>query len=156
MEIRKAVEGDADALWELMRELAVFEKYIDVFAITPDIVRESGFRKNPPDFHSIVAEEAGKLCGMLVYYFLPYTAQARPAIYMKELFVAEGHRGRGVGERLMRALETEAKANGCTTMKWTVAPWNVPGIRFYERLGAKENADWLDFEWRVATPESGP
>ena len=156
MEIRKAVEGDADALWGLMRELAVFEKYIDVFAITPDIVRESGFRKNPPDFYSIVAEEAGKLCGMLVYYFLPYTAQGRPAIYLKELFVAAAHRSGGVGERLMRALEVEAKANGCTTIKWTVAPWNVPGIRFYERLGAKENSDWLDFEWHVATPESGP
>lgn len=155
MEIRKAVEGDTDALWELMRDLAVFEKYIDVFAITPDIVRESGFRKNPPDFHSIVAEEAGKLCGMLVYYFLPYTAQARPAIYMKELFVAEAHRGSGVGERLMRALEAEAKANGCATIKWTVGPWNVPGIRFYERLGAKENTDWLDFEWHVPAPESG-
>lgn len=156
MAIRKAVEGDADALWELMRDLAVFEKYIDVFAITPDIVRESGFRKDPPDFFSIVAEEAGKLCGMLVYYFLPYTAQAQPAIYMKELFVAEAHRGRGVGERLMRALEAEAKASGCTTIKWTVGPWNAPGIRFYERLGAKENTDWLDFEWHVATPESGP
>lgn len=156
MDIRKAVEGDADALWELMRDLAVFEKYIDVFAITPDIVRESGFGKNPPDFHCIVADEAGKLCGMLVYYFLPYTAQARPAIYMKELFVAEAHRNAGVGERLMRALEAEAKANGCTTIKWTVAPWNVPGVRFYERLGAKENTDWLDFEWHVAAPSSGP
>ena len=156
MDIRKAVEADADALWELMRELAIFEKYIDVFAITPDIVRESGFRESPPDFYSIVAEEAGKLCGMLVYYFLPYTAQARPAIYMKELFVAEAHRGCGVGERLMRALGAEAEANGCTTIKWTVAPWNVPGIRFYERLGAKESTDWLDFEWHVATPKSGP
>jgi GNAT superfamily N-acetyltransferase len=81
---------------------------------------------------------------------------SRPVIYMKELFVAEAHRGFGVGERLMRALEAEAKANGCKTVKWTVAPWNVPGVRFYERLGAKENSDWLDFEWRVATPESGP
>jgi ribosomal protein S18 acetylase RimI-like enzyme len=154
MEIRKAVEGDADALWELMRELAVFEKYIDVFSITPDIVRESGFRKSPPDFYSIVAEEGGKLCGMLVYYVIPYTAQGRPAIYLKELFVAVAHRSRSIGEQLMRALAVEAKANGRATIKWTVAPWNAPGIRFYERLGAKENTDWLDFEWHVATPES--
>lgn len=147
--IRIAQIQDADQLWVLMRDLAIFEKYIDSFAITPEIVRESGFRKNPPDFHCIVAEGDGAVAGMLVYYFLPYTAQARPAIYVKELFVAEPHRGRGIGRQLMRAIEAEAKGHGCTTIKWTVAPWNQPGIDFYKNLGARENTDWLDFEWNV-------
>jgi len=64
--IRKAVEGDSDKLWVLMKELAIFEKYIDSFAITPEIVKESGFRKNPPDFYCIVAEDSGKIAGMLM------------------------------------------------------------------------------------------
>ncbi|TAN09082.1 MAG: GNAT family N-acetyltransferase [Rhodanobacteraceae bacterium] len=132
-----------------MRDLAVFEKYIDSFAITPEVVRDSGFRKNPPDFHCIVAEETGKLVGMLVYYFLPYTAQNRPAVYMKELFVSEGHRGHGVGRRLMDALRAAAKEHNCAQIKWTVAPWNQAGVRFYEQLGAKENRDWLSFDWNV-------
>lgn len=149
MEIRKATEEDAEQLWELMRDLAVFEKYIDSFSITPEIVRESGFRKSPPDFYSIVAEDDGKLAGMLVYYFLPYTAQNRPAVYLKELFIAESYRGFRIGEILMRALSEEARAKGCSTIKWTVAPWNDPGKRFYERLGAKENTDWLNYEWQI-------
>jgi GNAT superfamily N-acetyltransferase len=132
-----------------MRDLAIFEKYIDSFAITPEVVRDSGFRKNPPDFHCIVAEEDGKIVGMLVYYLLPYTAQNRPAIYMKELFVSEGHRGHGVGQQLMDALRVEAKKYNCAQIKWTVAPWNQAGVRFYERLGAKENTDWLSFDWNV-------
>ena len=49
----------------------------------------------------------------------------------------------------MRALQEEAKANNCTQIKWTVAPWNEGGIRFYERLGAKENNAWLNYEWNV-------
>ncbi len=45
MKIRKAVEEDSDKVWVLMRDLAVFEKYIDVFAITPEIVKE---KRIPP------------------------------------------------------------------------------------------------------------
>lgn len=144
--IRKAVEADSNKVWTLMKELAVFELYIDSFAITPAIVMESGFRKNPPDFHCIVAEDRGEIVGMLVYYFLPYTAQNRPAIYMKELYVDANYRSQKIGEQLMNALKNEAKLNNCAQIKWTVAPWNEAGKNFYERLGAKQNNDWLNYE----------
>lgn len=147
--IRKAVEADSENVWVLMRDLAIFEKYIDSFAITPEIVRESGFRKSPPDFYCLVADDGGTIAGMLVYYFIPYTAQNRPAIYLKELYVDESYRGKKIGEQLMAALRVEARANRCGTIKWTVAPWNKAGQRFYERLGAAENKDWLAYEWNV-------
>ncbi len=149
IKIRKAVENDSGKLWFLMRELAVFEKYIDSFVITPEIVRESGFRKNTPDFYCIIAEDKDKIVGMLVYYFLPYTSQNRPAIYMKELYVDENYRGQKIGEQLMNALRNEAELNNCVQIKWTVAPWNEAGQKFYERLGAKENKDWLNYEWNL-------
>lgn len=132
-----------------MKELAVFEKYINSFAITPEIVRNSGFQKSPPDFYCIVAEDNDKIAGVLVYYYLPYTAQNSPAIYMKELYVDESYRGQKIGEQLMNALKTEAKENNCTQIKWTVAQWNKAGQRFYEKLGANENKDWLNYEWNV-------
>lgn len=147
--IRKAIEADSQKIWLLMKELAVFEKYIDSFAITPEVVKNSGFRKNPPDFYCIVAEENEKNVGILVYYFLPYTAQNRPAIYMKELYVDENYRGQKIGEKLMFALKEEAKKNNCGQIKWTVAPWNKKGQKFYERLGADENNEWLNYEWNL-------
>ncbi|WP_299247470.1 GNAT family N-acetyltransferase [uncultured Cytophaga sp.] len=146
IKIRKAIETDVDQIWTLMRDLAVFEKYIDSFAITPDIVGESGFRKSPPDFHCFVAECEGEIIGILVYYFLPFTAQNRPAIYMKELFVKEEYRNQRIGEQLMEALKNEAKLHDCSQIKWTVAPWNEAGLKFYERIGATENTDWLNYE----------
>ncbi|WP_433833396.1 N-acetyltransferase family protein [Flavobacterium anhuiense] len=147
--IRKAQENDAEKVWGLMRDLALFEKYIDVFAVTPEIVRESGFRKSPPDFYCIVAENVEEIAGMLVYYFLPYTAVNKPAIYLKELYVNEKYRGQKIGEQLMTALHEEAKQNNCCQIKWTVAPWNDAGKKFYERLGANENKDWLNYEWNL-------
>jgi|GEM_PF-3468481 len=86
---------------------------------------------------------------MLVCYFLPYTAQYRPAIYMKELYVDENYRGHKIGEQLMNALKIEAEKNNCLQIKWTVAPWNKAGQKFYERLGAEENNDGLNYEWKV-------
>lgn len=147
--IRKAVEKDSEKIWILMEQLAVFEKYIDSFVITPEIVKENGFRKNPADFYCIVAEDKDKIAGILVYYFLPYTAQNQPAIYMKELYVDENYRGQKIGEQLMIALKTEAKNNNCGQIKWTVASWNTAGQKFYERLGATENNEWLNYEWKI-------
>lgn len=148
--IRKAKESDAEGIWKLMKELAIFEKYIDTFAITPEIMRESGFRKNPPDFYCLVAEDNQKIAGILVYYYLPFTAQNKPAVFIKELFVDTNYRGQKIGEKLMSTLKEEAVKNNCGQIKWTVAPWNEDGIRFYKKLGAKENKEWLNFEWNLA------
>jgi len=149
IQIRKPQEKDVPQLWQLMKELAVFEKYIDSFAITPEVVLEKGFRKSPPDFYSLVAEDTGSdvLAGMLVYYLLPYTAQNKPAIFLKELYVLPAYRGHKIGEALMIELAKEAVLHQCCSVKWNVAPWNKEGIRFYQRLGAEENRDWLNFEW---------
>lgn len=149
MQIRHMNEADIPQTFQLMKELAIFEEYIDSFAITPNIVKEKGIDKNPPDFYCLVADDDGTIAGMLVYYFLPYTAQNRPAIYMKELYVAENFRNQKVGERLMLRLKDIAKEHNCQTIKWTVAPWNDKGMKFYERLGATQNTEWINYELAV-------
>lgn len=146
MEIRKAREADIPQLLPLMRDLARFEKYIETFAVTEEVLREQGFRATPPDFYCIVAEENGRLIGMLVYYFVPFTDRAKPKMIIKELYVAEGHRQRGIGRLLMKSAAEAAVQCDCGVIKWQVAPWNVDGIRFYEQLGATINRDWIELE----------
>ena len=144
--IRKAVEADVPKLLPLMRELAVFERYIDAFAITEEVLREQGFRRSPPDFYCFVAEDNEVLVGLLVYYFVPFTYRARPNLIIKELYVAEQHRSKGVGKVLMKAVAREAAESGCGQIKWWVAKWNHRSIQFYERLGAKIDGDWHEFQ----------
>lgn len=127
IKIRKGCREDAHQMWELMRDLAVFEQYIDSFAITPEIVVASGFDKEPADFHTFVAADGDKIVGLAVYYFLPFTAQNRPAIYLKELYISPDYRGQHLGEQLMQALKAEARVHNCQQIKWTVAPWNEQG-----------------------------
>ncbi|MGP1381082.1 MAG: N-acetyltransferase family protein [Dialister pneumosintes] len=149
VEVRLMRESDIDQTWPLMRDLAIFEDYIDSFAITPEIVRERGIKKDPPDFYCLVADVDGKIAGMLVYYFMKYTAQNKPSIFMKELYVEEEYRNQKIGEQLMKTLYSIAKENGCGLIKWTVADWNHDGQRFYKRLGAEEDRVWLNYSWSI-------
>lgn len=146
--IRRAVAGDVPALLELMQRLAEFERYDADFAVTAETLIAQGFEREPPDYVALVAEDpntTGALSGMLVYYLIPFTFRARPTLYIKELYVAESGRGRGIGEALMRAAAREAVTLGCATIKWQVAEWNTRAQTFYERLGATADHVWVDY-----------
>lgn len=145
--IRYATERDAHQLWQLMRELAIFERYIDRFHVTEEMVRKQGFHKEHPDFHALVAENihTKALGAMVVYYFIPFTAIAKPTLFIKEFYVSESLRGQGLGKSLFYAVKQEAHAAGCGNIQWKVAPWNKAAIRFYEREGATPNNQWVEF-----------
>jgi ribosomal protein S18 acetylase RimI-like enzyme len=146
--IRRAVPADVPALLELMRRLAEFERYHADFAVTAETLLAQGFEREPPDFHALVADDsdsAENLSGMLIYYIIPFTFRARPTLYIKELYIAEPGRGRGIGEALMRAAANEALALGCATIKWQVADWNTNARAFYEKLGATADHLWVDY-----------
>ena len=145
MNVRHWRESDIPAVLPLMRDLAVFEDYIDSFKVDENVLHEQGFRLEPPNFYCLVAELEGKVVGVLVYYFLPYTAAARPALFIKELIVAEPARGRGAGKALMRRAAQEARDKGCAGVTWTVANWNEAGKEFYESLGASGNPVWVQY-----------
>jgi GNAT superfamily N-acetyltransferase len=146
LKIRKAVESDIPSVLPLMRELAEFEKYSTDFAVTDAVLREQGFRRSPPDFHCLIAEEGSALVGFLVYYFVPFTYRAKPNLIIKELYVADRHRSKGIGRQLMEAVAIQAQEAGCGTIKWWVAKWNERGMDFYKRLGATIDSEWLEFQ----------
>ena len=146
IKIRKAGESDIPSLLPLMRELAEFEKYSKDFAITDAVLREQGFLRSPPDFHCLVAEEGSTLVGFLVYYFVPFTYRAKPNLIIKELYIADRHRGRGIGRKLMKAVARQAQETSCGMIKWWVAKWNERGMDFYKRLGATIDNEWHEFQ----------
>lgn len=144
--VRPAVVTDVPALLPLMRGLAEYEGYADRFAVTEETLVSAGFAKSPPDFECLVAESAdGALIGMLVFYMIPFTFTSRPTLVVKELYVDAAWRSSGAGTALMRAAATEAVRRGCGLMKWQVARWNADAARFYKRLGATDDPEWIDY-----------
>lgn len=145
-EVHQLRSEEIPQAYRLMKKLAIFEHYIDSFAITEQTVKRDAFEADPPKFHCLVATLDGKVKGILVYYFLPYTAQDRPDIYMKELYIDESARGEHLGTLLMNTLKKIGHDHGCGVIKWTCAPWNKKAQDFYKQQGGQENHDWLDYQ----------
>jgi GNAT superfamily N-acetyltransferase len=62
------------------------------------------------------------------------TFHARPLINIHDLAVAPGHRGRGIGARLLAAVEHKARELGCCRLTLEVLE-NNPARHLYARVG---------------------
>jgi L-amino acid N-acyltransferase YncA len=69
------------------------------------------------------------------------------------VYVAEGHRGRGVGALLLRALIEASEEHGIWTLQAGIFPENVASIRLHEghgfrKVGVRERLGRLGRRWR--------
>jgi len=63
------------------------------------------------------------------------TFAARPLINIHDLAVVSAARGRGVGRRLLEAIEAEARSRGCCKVTLEVRPDNRRAMTLYQRCG---------------------
>jgi GNAT superfamily N-acetyltransferase len=71
------------------------------------------------------------------------TFAARPILYLEDVFVLPEERGQGAGKALLTEMARVAVRRGCGGMEWLVLDWNTPAIRFYKRIGAKLDKEWI-------------
>jgi GNAT superfamily N-acetyltransferase len=140
--IRKAVKEDCARILELIHELAVFEKAPDEVTVTLDHFEESGFGKAPV-WWAFVAERNGVVQGFALYY-IRYSTWKGQRMYLEDLLVTEELRGKGIGSLLFDALIEEAKNEGLNGIVWQVLEWNEPAIKFYKKLNASFDAEWVN------------
>ena len=81
--------------------------------------------------------------GLALYFFTYSSFLGRPVLWLEDLLVVPEGRGQGAGKALMRALARIAVARGCGRMEWSVLDWNATAIRFYRRLGARLDREWI-------------
>lgn len=133
-------EADVPALVGLLEQL---DRFYGVTEFEPAVVRAARVRDvlfgTPPAAHALVARDGGTLVGVATYSFHWPARDLRTSVFMKDLFVAESHRGAGIGEQLLRALREIAAEHGCGRVEWTVDAWNEGARRFYDRLGARRD-----------------
>lgn len=138
--IRHAERRDSDELLSMMIQLAEFEGYADGFRVTKPELEKRLFESE--DFCVLIAEVDGRASGMLVYYYLPFTYDLTPWVMIKELFVKNECRSRGVAKRLMTALAKVCVEQGSRKIRWDVLSSNIKAKRFYESLGAESSDTW--------------
>ncbi|AJP58651.1 GNAT family N-acetyltransferase [Pandoraea vervacti] len=139
--LRAATADDVGAIHSLMRELAVFEKLLDIFEATPESVHEALFGSRPAA-ECLMAVWEGKPVGYALYFHNFSTFLGRRGLYLEDVYVQPTMRGRGVGQKLLRQLARIAIERNCGRFEWTVLDWNQPAIDFYASQGATVLPDW--------------
>ncbi len=140
--IRKGIAADVPAAFELIRELAIYEKAENEISNSIVMMLEDGFGENPI-YSFVLAEMDNKVAGMALCYFRYSTWKGR-RLFLEDLIVKEAMRGKGIGELLLRAVISNAKETKCTGVMWQVLDWNEPAINFYDKFGVRYDKGWYN------------
>jgi GNAT superfamily N-acetyltransferase len=142
--VRPAVRADGARIIELDRELARFERLQG-----PDDAEAERLLSwifDDRKLEALVAERDGRIEGIALFWEgLGSSFRARPFLYLEDLLVGEAARSRGIGEALMAALAREGVSRGAMRIDWAVLDWNEGALRFYRRLGARHQTEWLRY-----------
>ena len=128
MRIRPAIIGDAGAIGRLITELGY---------PTDTASMEARLRPmlDAPGYATLLAEDQRGAVGMIGAMMQHYYERDGPHCRLLALVVADGARGRGIGGRLVEAVETWARGQGARTILVTSALHRGEAHRFYEARG---------------------
>lgn len=139
--LRPARENDIPALYELIRELATYEKILDDLTATKELLHDAIFNRNITEV--LMAEYKGELAGYAMYYFNFSSFVGLPGLYLEDIYIRPQYRGRGFGKYTLAFLARLALEMKCWGMEWTVLDWNKPSIELYEGMGAVNRKGWM-------------
>ncbi|WP_237170639.1 GNAT family N-acetyltransferase [Paludisphaera borealis] len=142
--IRPAVETDSEAIANLIRELAIYEKLDHVAKATADDFRRHLFGPRPYA-EVLIAEVDGEPVGLALYFPTFSTFRGQPGLYLEDLFVQPEHRNKGIGRALLQTLAQITRDRGFGRLEWAVLDWNEPAIGFYRSMGAGPLEEWTTF-----------
>ena len=137
--LRSATKTDVKLIFALLHELADYEKLLDKFHLTEDLIaRDMLGQVCQCDLVFVDGEAAG----VATWFWTYKSFRAARGIFLEDLYVRPAFRGKGLGKALIAHLAAKAHAaNGF--MEWQVLDWNTPSIEFYKSLGADLLPEWI-------------
>jgi GNAT superfamily N-acetyltransferase len=138
--IRAATEDDVQLIFDLICELATYEKLRDEVRGTPEILRASLFDRG--DAEALIVESDGVAIGYAIFYTTFSTFECRSGIWLEDVYVKPEHRRGGIGLRIMEYLAALALERGHVRLEWCALEWNEPALNFYAKLDAQRLDDW--------------
>lgn len=141
LSIRRAAPADAGLIVQFIRDLAEYEKLAHEVKITAGDLERDLFGAAPRIFCEI-AEWDGQPVGFALWFYTYSTFQGRHGIWLEDLYVDPGQRGRGIGKALLVHLAQRCVQEGLGRFEWWVLNWNAPSIEFYKSQGGVMQDEW--------------
>jgi GNAT superfamily N-acetyltransferase len=141
IEIRPATEEDVQLLFDLILELAAYEKLADKLAGDAETLRNSLFERKVAE--ALLIETAdGEAVGYAIFFTNFSTFECRPGIWLEDVYVRPEHRRGGIGLAVMEHLARIAEERDYARLEWCALEWNEPALDFYAKIGARRLDDW--------------
>lgn len=140
LNFRYAERKDTPLILKFIKELADYEKMLDEVVADEATLEEWIFDKQKAEV--IFAMENSKEIGFALFFHNFSTFLGRAGIYLEDLYVQPGYRGKGYGKAILKKLASIADERGCGRLEWWCLDWNKPSIDFYMSLGAEPMSDW--------------
>ena len=132
---------------ELVPMIGDYQRFYEV--PDPDDERNRAFFRRfiapSEDGLLLAARIDGELAGYACLYWTFSSLSAEEVVLMNDLYVAEPHRGSGVGRALIDAAAAVASDRGAGHLEWATAPDNERAQRLYDSTGA-ERSVWVTYE----------
>lgn len=139
--IRFASEKDTELILDFIRQLAEYEKLLYEVEATEQQLEEYLFREKPKA-EVVIGEYKKEPVGFALFFHNFSTFLGKPGIYLEDLFIDPGSRGRGFGKAMLTFLAKIAEERDCGRLEWSVLDWNKSAIDFYKQMGARPMNDW--------------
>ncbi len=142
LKVRQAVSTDLTTLLEFEQGVIEAERPFDV-TLKRDFVRYYDMESMlaAPHIRVVVAELDSVVIGSgyaRIEESKPYLTHDRHS-YMGFMFTVAEHRGKGVNQKIVEALEQWSLSQGVTEMRLEVYVDNASAIRAYEKIGFAGN-----------------
>jgi GNAT superfamily N-acetyltransferase len=144
LSITIATETDVPLILGFIKALAAYERLADSVVATEEGLRATLFGKRPYA-ECVIARFDGEPAGFALFFHNYSTFLGKPGVYLEDLFVKPGLRGKSVGRSLLQYLAKIAVERNCGRLEWSVLDWNESAIGFYKSVGAEPLEDWTIF-----------
>jgi GNAT superfamily N-acetyltransferase len=138
--IRAAVDIDCSGILHCLAE--AFEPYRRDYtaqAFSDTVLDQQTFQHRMPAMHILVAESQSRIVGTIA------GAVARDEGHLRGMAVLPKWRGTGLASRLLIAIESWLKENGCSRVALDTTLPLTPAMRFYEKNGYVRSGKVSDF-----------
>lgn len=140
--IRPAEPQDVHSIFNLIKELAIFEKAEHQLINTPEQLLKDGFA-NQALFICWVAEIDNQIVGIALCYNR-YSTWNGKCLYLEDLIVTQSFRGKGIGKKLLDTVINYAFLKNYKLAQWQVLDWNTPAIDFYKSYQSEMSSEWIN------------
>lgn len=138
--IRPAERQDVARIWELINELAEYERLQSAVIGRADLLESHIFDQKLCQV--TVLEEDGAVVGYTLCVPTYSTFRTQPGLWLEDLYITPSCRAKGYGKALLTSLTEQCRREGLGRLEWAVLDWNEPAIQFYKRMGADVMPDW--------------